>query len=363
MSSTVAEQALRYGIIGTGMMGVEHIANVNALPGANVTAIADPHEPSLEAGQQAADNRVVEFVDYQEMLAGELCDVFVIATPNHTHAAVIDDVMTTGKPILIEKPMCTTVEECRKLVAASADYPSPIWVGLEYRYMAPIERLVEEVAAGTVGDVKMIAIREHRFPFLPKVGDWNRFSANTGGTMVEKCCHFFDLMNVLAGSRPTRVFASGAQDVNHLDEFYEGRRSDILDNALVIIDYDSGVRASLDLCMFADASQNQEEVSVVGDQGKVEAHVPDDVLRIGLRSRDHLGSVETINVESPAPFAGLHHGSSYVEHQHFLDVIINGGSPEVDVVDGLWSVAIGEAAQLSIAEGRAVDLTEVLNED
>ena len=118
-----------------------------------------------------------------------------------------------------------------------------VWVGLEYRYMPPVARLVEEVHGGAVGAVKMVAIREHRFPFLPKVADWNRFSRNTGGTLVEKCCHFFDLMNHIVGAAPVRVLASGGQDVNHLDERYDGERPDILDNAFVVVDYEDGTRA------------------------------------------------------------------------------------------------------------------------
>lgn len=65
----------------------------------------------------------------------------------------------------------------------------------------------------------MVSIREHRFPFLKKVGDWNRFASRTGGTLVEKCCHFFDLMaRILKPRKPLRVFATGAQDVNHKTE-------------------------------------------------------------------------------------------------------------------------------------------------
>lgn len=56
----------------------------------------------------------------------------------------------------------------------------------------------------------MLAIREHRFPFLAKVGDWNRFNRNTGGKLVEKCCHFIDLMNVIVRQHPIRVYSSGA---------------------------------------------------------------------------------------------------------------------------------------------------------
>ena len=68
------------------------------------------------------------------------------------------------------------------------------------------------------GDFKMLTITEHRFPFLQKVGDWNRFNENSGGTFVEKCCHFFDLMRLIIGADPIRVMASGRQEVNHLDE-------------------------------------------------------------------------------------------------------------------------------------------------
>jgi myo-inositol 2-dehydrogenase / D-chiro-inositol 1-dehydrogenase len=57
----------------------------------------------------------------------------------------------------------------------------------------------------------MLTIREHRFPFLEKVGDWNRFNRNTGGTLVEKCCHFFDLMRLILRDDPVRVMASGGQ--------------------------------------------------------------------------------------------------------------------------------------------------------
>ncbi len=349
-----------YGVIGTGMMGVEHIENINALDGAVVTAIADSHEASLKAGRKAAAGPVTAYADYREMLAADACDAYVIVTPNFTHAEITADVMQTGKAILLEKPMCTEVSQCQELVRAAADYSSPIWVGLEYRYMAPVQALINEVASGVAGSTKMISIREHRFPFLTKIDDWNRFSANTGGTLVEKCCHFFDLMNLIAGVRPTRVYASGAQDVNHLDEIYGGRRSDILDNAYVIVDYENGIRASLDLCMFAEASHNQEEIVVVGDLGKVEALIPDDVVRVGIRGQHGFGNVDEKPATSDAPYAGLHHGSSFVEHQRFLDVIINGGKPEVTVEDGLWSVAVGAAAHRSIDEGRAITLDEVL---
>ncbi|MEM7288596.1 MAG: Gfo/Idh/MocA family oxidoreductase, partial [Actinomycetota bacterium] len=189
---------LRYGVIGTGMMGVEHIENVNALDGAVVTAVADPHPQSRDAGQAAAAGAVQVFADHRALLdAGDL-DAVVVASPNMTHIDVLRDVLATDIPVLIEKPMCTTVEDCKEVIKLAEGRSGLVWVGLEYRYMPPVARLIEELGTGVAGDVQMVAIREHRFPFLVKVGDWNRFSENTGGTLVEKCCHFFDLMTLLA---------------------------------------------------------------------------------------------------------------------------------------------------------------------
>lgn len=352
-------EPIRFGVVGSGCMGIEHIGNINALPDALVTALVDPHPPSLAAGIEAADGAVAVF-DSARDLAGSGCvDAVVIATPDNAHIHTLRELLPTDLHLLVEKPLCTTVEDCREVATAAQGRDALLWVGLEYRYMAPVARLVEEVRAGTVGEVRMVAIREHRFPFLVKVGDWNRFSRNTGGTLVEKCCHFFDLMNLVTGDVPERVMASGAQSVNHLDEVYDGERSDILDNAFVVVDYAGGARAMLDLCMFAEATRNQEEMSVVGDLGKVEALVPEDVVRIGLRGEHSIGDVEFLKAVNEVPHLGGHHGSSFVELQRFALAIRSGGREDVTAFDGLRSVAVGVAAHLSISEARPVAISEV----
>ena len=150
--------------------------------------------------------------------------------------------------------------------------------------MPPLAELIRLVKAGEIGTVQQVSIREHREPFYSKVDDWNRFSQNTGGTLVEKCCHYFDLMNLIVGERPVSIFASGGQRVNHLDESYQGKPADILDSAYVIVDYPGGVKAMLDLCMFAEASLDREVVTVVGNEGKVESVLPAMELRLGKRS-------------------------------------------------------------------------------
>ena len=89
--------------------------------------------------------------------------------------------------------------------------------------MPPVSKFINEIHNNKIGILKTLTIREHRFPFLKKVNDWNRFEENTGGTLVEKCCHFFDLMRLIVQSKPLSVYASGGQDVNHLDEVYNGK--------------------------------------------------------------------------------------------------------------------------------------------
>jgi myo-inositol 2-dehydrogenase / D-chiro-inositol 1-dehydrogenase len=350
----------RYGIIGTGMMGMEHIANIAHIDHAQVTAFADPHPASRLAAAEACPEATA-FDRVGDLLDSGLCDAVVIATPNFTHVDVLLAAVPTDLHILIEKPLCTTVEDCRRVIQAASGRTAITWVGLEYRYMPPVARLRQEVRRGTIGSLKMLSIREHRFPFLPKVDDWNRFNRNTGGTLVEKCCHYFDLMNDIVGTPAVRVMASGSQAVNHLDEEYGGERPDILDNAYVIVEYEGGARAMLDLCMFAEATRDQEELVAVGDRGKVEALIPSMELRIGRRGEHFIGSVEIEPIEDPRiRFQGFHHGSSYLEHLDFIEACQRGGSPEVSLTDGLNSVAIGVAAQQSIETGLPVTMTSVL---
>ena len=362
MSVSLHSKELRYGIIGSGMMGREHIRNLLAIDNCKVVAISDSYEPSrASASELVRDAR--QFSQHHEMLSTQDLDVIVIATPNHTHLDILKDVLDTGLHVLIEKPLCTTVNDCKLAIEHEKQTQRDdrvVWVGLEYRYMAPTARLLSEVNLGTCGEVQMVAIREHRFPFLEKIENWNRFTVNTGGTLVEKCCHFFDVMGLIASSQAVRVYASGNQDVNHLDEIYDGRKPDILDNAFVIVDYQNGVRGMLDLSMFAEGSKNEQEISVVGTLAKIEALITESKLRVGSRTSGSNG-VEEFSVEQPqGVVAGFHAGASYLEHLAMQHAIRNGLQPEVTLRDGLNSVLIGQAAHLSIAEKRAVEISELI---
>lgn len=353
MSSTLGP--LRYGIIGTGMMGCEHIMNIALLDAADVVAFADPSEMTRGWGANFSKGQAKAFDDYREMLDSVELDAVVLASPNYTHRAILEDLLGRELHVLCEKPLCTDVGDAFDVAERVDAHPGVFWVAMEYRYMRAVDALIARLGEGAVGELKMVAIREHRYPFLPKVGDWNRFAENTGGTLVEKCCHFFDLMNCFVGADPVRVYASGSQDVNHLDEVYDGRTPDIIDNAFTIVDYANGVRAMLDLCMFAEQSPNEVEIAVTGSAGKLEAHLP--ASRLVATRRDTPGHrVEEFELAPELRSAGAHHGSTYYEHVAFAEAIRNGTPPAVSAWDGAVAVAIGAAAEESAKTGQPVEI-------
>ncbi|WP_434063248.1 Gfo/Idh/MocA family protein [Gemmobacter denitrificans] len=357
---------VRYGIIGCGMMGQEHLRNIALLPDAEVVAIFEPDaEMQARAAALAPQARLVDSL--AEVLAIETVNCLLIASPNHRHLEQLEQIAAIRPlPVLVEKPLFTDEADVARLAALRATYPAPIWVAMEYRYMPPVAHLIREAGAAT-GGIKMLTIREHRFPFLEKVGDWNRFNRNTGGTLVEKCCHFFDLMRLIAGCNPVRIMASGGQAVNHLDEVYDGQKSDIWDNAYVIVDFENGLRALLELCMFAEGARYQEEISAVGPVGKIECLVPGPgrfwpahlgpapVPQVVVSPRNPAGPrVLDVPVDPALLAAGDHNGSTFYQHRYFADVVAGGGQPQVSLDDGWWAVAMGKAAQISASTGQAV---------
>ena len=359
---------VRYGIVGCGMMGQEHIQNIGILPQGVVSAVLDPIEDlAVKASEIAGGARVA--TSLSDLVTGDDVDALVIVSPNHLHVDQLFEISTLRHlPILCEKPLFTSAEQGERIKVFRDRYQAPIWVAMEYRYMPPIAAFLQEVEAAT-GGIEMLTIREHRFPFLPKIGNWNRFNRNTGGTLVEKCCHHFDLMRHAMKSEPVRVMASASQAVNHTGESYAGEVPDIWDNAFVIVDFANGKRGMLDLCMFAEGSRYQEEVSAVGRDGKLECLVPGPtrfwpdhlgpapVPKLIQSPRSPSGPMsKDIPVDPDLLDAGDHNGSTFYQHVRFNAVVRGEGQIEVTLQDGTKAVEIALAAQQSAATGQAVML-------
>ncbi len=356
----------KYGIIGCGMMGLEHINNLNLLDGAAVYAVYDPID-SLAKGAAHRANGAQICSSIKELASLPELDALVVVSPNYLHVDNLEEIsMHCNLPILCEKPLYTNPMQEARLTHMIESHTAPIWVAMEYRYMPPIAQMAAQADAVT-GGVKMLTIKEHRIPFLPKVGDWNRFNKNTGGTLVEKCCHFFDLMRFITQSNPIRVSASAGQIVNHLDEVYNGQTPDIWDGGYVIFDFENGARAMLELCMFADGTLWNEEISAVGPAGKIECRMPGphrfwptDIgpppnSQITIAPRTPKRPVTTdVVIDHDLLMAGDHHGSTFYQHEKFLKVVQGHGQVEVTTDDGKMAVKMGLAAQQAALENRVI---------
>jgi myo-inositol 2-dehydrogenase/D-chiro-inositol 1-dehydrogenase len=365
----MSDQILRYGIVGVGLMGREHIRILALIPNVEVAAFYDPDQTSRTQASELIPT-AKSYDDFDSFCKRDDIDALIISSPNHTHAEMLPKLIQNNQHILIEKPLATSIKDAKMISDLLHNYPGVVWTGMEYRYAPPVSYAINEAHLGTIGQIHMVSIREHRHPFLPKIGDWNRFNRNTGGTLVEKCCHFFDLMRFILHSDPVSVFGSGSIGLNHKNERYHSETPDILDNAFVIVDFDSGARAMLDLCMFAEQSTEQTEIQIIGEAGKIECRQPSATVTIGRREASwpnwklgdyrNPGQIEKIKVPIEANIALGHGGATYYEHLAFIEAILNNQPPQVTVDDGLWSVAMGLAAEKSVQEKRVVEIEEIL---
>lgn len=372
-------EKVRYGIVGGGQMGFGHFRCVAEIPAAEVVAVADTSEGSLNVFQHRLYNQEVQealdgipgyaerlvmlreyetvppppgdgavrfMADYRDLLEMDEVDAVIVATPNHTHTDIAIDCLAADKHVLSEKPAATSREQLRKLEAAVAGSGNTYQVGLECRYLPVFERMRRMVEEGAVGKPVMTWCFEFRGPFHVKRDNWILSQDKTGGVFVEKTCHYFDLMTWFTDSAPKSVCAVAGQDV--VKEIH-GVKPDIFDNGWVIIEYENGARGMLGLCMFG--GRKPLSASVLGDTGQMEGSFGSqkiDYMRLGKPG------CEVIDTSEDNDHAHLSHsGGVYFEHLAFIDNVANNRAPLTDIGVARWSTLVGLAAEESARNGSA----------
>jgi len=357
-------------IIGTGTIGQEHMRVATLLGRAQIHGIYDTQKHSMDIAEanfsRYSEKPLLRYQDLDSACNDPAVDALFICTPNHTHFEILQTAIKSGKAIFLEKPMATDLQDAAATEAMARAYSSFIQIGLQYRYKAQyVEAFHEALSRASLGEIKTISLSEYRPPFLDKVEQWNKFNANSGGTLVEKCCHYFDLINLLAQSQPTKVYASGGQAVNFIDFERDGNASDIDDHAFVVIDYANGTRANFTLNMFCH--DFSEELVVSGDRGRLTAkevfnfHQQQGSKASLAIEAGELGGSKTIDVTYPALIEQSgHHGATYFEHIAFVDQLEGRSVPAATPLQGLWSMVVASAAQASMASGGAVDINQFM---
>lgn len=360
-----------FNVIGTGVNGQEHM-RVTELEGrACIHGLYDVNAASLKAAQdlmQGLGREVKVYSSLEEACNDPVVDGLIISTPNYTHIDIVETAVKSGKHILLEKPMATTVEDAHRILELSRTYTAVLQIGLQYRYKSIFRESIQEaITRKAIGELKTLSIQEHRISFLDKVGQWNKFSRYSGGTLVEKCCHYFDLLNMFAQSRPVKVMAVGDQSVNYKDFSLQAESADILDNAFVLIEYANGIKASFNICMFTPLFY--EEIVLCGDKGRLKGWERQDFLAgKGLECGLELncGELEPTRYITPhyqqhIEEAG-HHGATFFEHLNFVDNILNKKTETATVEDGFWAVVVGVAAEEAVKGGSPVEIDRLLAE-
>ncbi|GAA4989461.1 Gfo/Idh/MocA family oxidoreductase [Kineococcus glutinatus] len=150
--------------------------------------------------------------DLEAVVAEQRVDVVVVTSPDHTHAGLVDRALRAGADVVVEKPLTTDAAGCRRITAAVAETGRDVVMTFNYRYAPRNSTLRQVIASGAVGQVTSVHFEwaldtVHGADYFRR---WHRDKANSGGLLVHKSSHHFDLVNWWLDDVPSRVYASGA---------------------------------------------------------------------------------------------------------------------------------------------------------
>ncbi|GAB5499881.1 MAG: hypothetical protein PsegKO_21920 [Pseudohongiellaceae bacterium] len=362
-------------IVGAGMIGREHMRVATLLGRARIVGLFDTEPASVQqaledfASYAPAGLPAPKVYDSLEAITIDpgVTGIF-ICTPNYTHFDLVKQLLSCNKALFVEKPMATTLADAAEILRLDQRSSTFIQLGMQYRFKSQYVEAFRAARDGALGSVKTISMSEYRPPFLDKVGQWNKFNRYSGGTLVEKCCHYFDLINLMAENRPERVFASGGQAVNFVDFSQDGQQSDIDDHGFVIIEFAGGIRASFTLNMFSQ--ELQEDMIVCGDRGRLVA-----TENSTFKREESSRATIQVEVEGHDDYLGRdctyppviersgHHGATFFEHEAFIDRLEGKASDAATPLQGLWAIIVASAAQTAMASGQPVDIDNYLAEN
>lgn len=344
---------INIGLLGAGWFGREaHLKNLLKLPGVNVVAVSSRSDESREAAKQLVGDQLLVFEDWRDVLQVQSLDAVIVALTNDQHHAAAMAAFAAGKHVLCEKPLGLSIAECDSIIAAAESAGKVLQVGHEMRHQQLYQRMKTMVDAGDVGDPRVMWCREYRGPMRP---GWRSSEKLTGGMLLEKNCHHFDLFNWILDATPVRVSAFGGTDVLTDQE--------LLDNAQVMVEYEGGRRAVLEICLFAP-SGGDCEIGVVGSGGRVDTK--NQAIHLEYHRFDPAERTEEI-VPDPDDEAGFQDASGRVDRgikaelTHFVECCQTGSIPLNSGAAARMNVAICLAAQESIRRGEVVTIKEVLN--
>jgi predicted dehydrogenase len=208
---------LRYALIGTGsraQMYLGAIAGAHAEE-AELVAVSDSNPGRVEWSLQAhpALSEATRFApaDLAEVIRTRRVDRVIVTTPDATHVDYIVTALEAGADVIVEKPLTTTEEGVRRIAEAVERTGRSVRITFNYRYAPRNSALREVIASGRIGTVTSVHFEwvldtAHGADYFRR---WHRDKQTSGGLLIHKSSHHFDLVNWWIDDVPARVFASG----------------------------------------------------------------------------------------------------------------------------------------------------------
>ena len=209
----------KVGIIGTGARSIGYGMHYAEHPEIDVVALCDPiaKHRKMMAEESKLENTFAEYGDYREMFAAEKdLDGVIICSPNYLHVEPAVASFERGIPIILEKPLATSMMDCERIVDAEQKYNGRCMLGFVLRSAPGYVKIFDMISNGTIGN--LISIQADEFPGLIvssilNRGSWRRHTNTSGGVILEKCCHDMDVFNWMTDSRPVTLNSFGGRKI------------------------------------------------------------------------------------------------------------------------------------------------------
>lgn len=356
---------IKMAVVGVSRRGRNLADSILKVKDFELAALCDVDENILRQAGNIYGGEVDLEQDFSRLVKRDDIEAIAIATPQFNHRELTLKAFENGKHVFCEKPLAVSVGECDEMIAAASESRRTFIVGQQMRYHLHLQKISSLLGEGEIGRPVMLWLNEFRGPFrVSPEHMWIFDKEKSGGMLVEKSCHHFDLFNWFAGSRAVSVYASAGQDCFH---DYNGVESSIDDNAWVIVNYENGARANLGLCMFlgrphpteGGIGYHRREIGIAGTDGIIRTEGDLPYRAIDIRHSNSRNSTR-VNMDSKgvAPDKFNQEGNIGI-FMDFAECIRSGSRPFASGDVGRDALAISLAAEKSAAEKRLVEMDEI----
>lgn len=212
----------RYAVVGTGsraQMFVDAMLTTHADVGTpvawcDVNGVRMSYYDELYRAARGADAPLPPRYapdDFDKLLAEVNPDGVVVTSPDWTHHRYVVAALENGCDVIVEKPLTTSVESARAIAASAAGSSAGLVMTFNYRYSPRNSTVKQLILDGAIGDVTSVHFEwvldtSHGADYFRR---WHRLKDRSGGLLVHKATHHFDLVNWWLGDVPATVFALG----------------------------------------------------------------------------------------------------------------------------------------------------------